>query len=116
MRISDWSSDVCSSDLDGAAEGAELLVGESVVHQPHALADAREADRAAGPEPFDVEPCVVAEPDHHRALGPDRLPGAGLERGDLAVARDRKRVVEGKRGSGRVDLGGGRRNKKKKQN
>src|SRR3546814_11531214 len=32
MRISDWSSDVCSSDLDPAPEGAERALLERMIH------------------------------------------------------------------------------------
>src|SRR3546814_4999560 len=36
MRISDWSSDVCSSDLGGRAGGGDLLDGlRGEVRQPH---------------------------------------------------------------------------------
>src|SRR3546814_8073276 len=31
MRISDWSSDVCSSDLPGAAQLAEQMIGKGAV-------------------------------------------------------------------------------------
>src|SRR3546814_8378762 len=42
MRISDWSSDVCSSDLVGADEESPLLAIESPRHQLHARG--RQAD------------------------------------------------------------------------
>src|SRR3546814_12539654 len=35
MRISDWSSDVCSSDLVGVAEGRALPAAEGVESQRH---------------------------------------------------------------------------------
>src|SRR3546814_7972345 len=31
MRISDWSSDVCSSDLDAAVDALKLRIGERVI-------------------------------------------------------------------------------------
>src|SRR3546814_10453232 len=34
MRISDWSSDVCSSDLDLLGDGVELGVARGVEHRP----------------------------------------------------------------------------------
>src|SRR3546814_4141140 len=49
MRISDWSSDVCSSDLDGAEQGGIVLSGHTDVvpvdgqawsTQPFTLAEA----------------------------------------------------------------------------
>src|SRR3546814_1856863 len=55
MRISDWSSDVCSSDLAGLAEG-DVFAGHVLqldrhvlehVTQPGALAFAHAADEAA---------------------------------------------------------------------
>src|SRR3546814_18121016 len=74
MRISDWSSDVCSSDL----------VWRSGVRRSRVRL--------------------------HR-LGPDRHRGARSEASP--DAGDRKSVVEGKRVSVRVDLGGRRLSKKK---
>src|SRR3546814_12614397 len=61
MRISDWSSDVCSSDLVGARRG--LAVGAEA-HQAPAMAE------AAG------EDVLVADLGHQ--LGPQRLPGEVL--------------------------------------
>src|SRR3546814_13789098 len=88
MRISDWSSDVCSSDL---GDGAVLdRVGDPAA-QPRARAGryrARRFRRAA-------ERRAAAH-----AGGRDRL-------------QDRKRVVSGKSVSVRVDLGGRRIIKKK---
>src|SRR3546814_15107948 len=88
MRISDWSSDVCSSDL-------RLPLG---------------ADR----QPVDL----VAVPAHQSRVEPlpvgfqmrgDRPIFLGLEPLDLALAlddQDRKSVVSGKSGSVRLVLGG----------
>src|SRR3546814_19516659 len=91
MRISDWSSDVCSSDLrpppSPACAGPRLQGRRGPAH----------AGDGGG---------LVARRHHrqcHRAgLLPDR------------PDRDRKSAVEGKRGSVRVDLGGRRTIKKKK--
>src|SRR3546814_14096243 len=90
MRISDWSSDVCSSDLAGARDrGARGLS----VRRAGALCRG-----SAGGEPRDSSGGRTGE----RAAGR----GAGAARGfDMALQaapdrlRDRKRVVEGKRGS-----------------
>src|SRR3546814_17071343 len=56
MRISDWSSDVCSSDLDGGAEqvnGAReallLLLGGDPAAQQGTVAVARARDCESGP-------------------------------------------------------------------
>src|SRR3546814_17912519 len=96
MRISDWSSDVCSSDLllprreaDGraAAGGEPQLVGVALLH----------LDRLIG----DLVPRLG---QIGRAI--DILP----ERRGIALARidARKGVVQGKRGSVRVYYGGRR--------
>src|SRR3546814_10569079 len=68
MRISDWSSDVCSSDLDAAVcvrhgeRGGAATPGQLVVAQPQcvlAVFDAeRRADRAGG----QVEQRAVQDP------------------------------------------------------
>src|SRR3546814_17434420 len=96
MRISDWSSDVCSSDLRlrHLAQGSPLSTYLLLMAD---LADAQ-----------------------HQALGQCAVPGADNERIELAQAHgmptlpatgwrrdpDRKSGVEGKRVSVRVDLGG----------
>src|SRR3546814_18094386 len=92
MRISDWSSDVCSSDLN--------------------LID---------PEPAHIDPDVgEAEERHDREGHPGvqrmfepvqrRIPAVGRAR--RALGRDRKSVVSGKSVSVRVDIGGRRMIKK----
>src|SRR3546814_15781728 len=63
MRISDWSSDVCSSDLDGAFGEAGFAIGEIV-------------------DPLALEFFVVAERGDHgpaleEALAPE-FEGAGI--------------------------------------
>src|SRR3546814_12223423 len=93
MRISDWSSDVCSSDLLWSRAGP--------------------AGDAARPPPL---PPVAPRAAQLRSAGDD--PRLGEQR-RLVVegpARDRKSVEKGKSVSVRVDLGGRRiiRNKNKK--
>src|SRR3546814_5830164 len=85
MRISDWSSDVCSSDL--------------------VLADA--FDHPA--------PDLLAEVPGLDVFGEDRALGVGLHHLGLVghLGKDRKSVVWGKSVSVRVDLGGRRVIKKK---
>src|SRR3546814_5608568 len=46
MRISDWSSDVCSSDLNGRAIGAGCRVG--IAEELHEAAERNGADLPAG--------------------------------------------------------------------
>src|SRR3546814_19609733 len=130
MRISDWSSDVCSSDL--AAEVEQL--GGAPVADRGAENGGTEADDDAAAVPL----CAVAGgdvadlvSDHPRQLG--LAAGQRHEAaGDVGVAAgqregvhhrrieyregDRKRVVGGKSESGRVDPGGRRMIKKKKVN
>src|SRR3546814_15925611 len=86
MRISDWSSDVCSSDLDGKLVGqrrAALL----------ALVEVGEARRQAGA---------------HAAGGLHRIGKLGRVGAGERHHGDRKSVVWGKGVSVRVDLGGRR--------
>src|SRR3546814_11758143 len=108
MRISDWSSDVCSSDLFGIGGAIAAVptfltlervtspvVATLVILVPITLQSGYTANNAL----------VKAElfPAHIRGLGV-ALPYA---------IGDRKSVVSGKRVSVRVDLGGRRKIKKK---
>src|SRR3546814_19811501 len=99
MRISDWSSDVCSSDLadsEGRGESLADVAGHAMPAQSHAapahaLGHEREARR-------------VLEADEDSEAGEsDR------------EEPERKSVGSGKSVSVRVALGGGRTIKKKKQ-
>src|SRR3546814_16225672 len=89
MRISDWSSDVCSSDLGHIDDRRHRRAREEIAqrlqlaHQP-----GERADRTA----------LHVEPDRHQPL---------------EHRSDRKSVVSGKSVSVRVDLGGLRIIKKK---
>src|SRR3546814_19151407 len=85
MRISDWSSDVCSSDLN---DGRALLHAARGVYR---RGQARRTDRSR----------VSRLADHGRGI---RRAGKG----------DRKRVASGKSVSVRVDNGGRRSITKKK--
>src|SRR3546814_15571508 len=98
MRISDWSSDVCSSDLAKAAD--EMVEPAPVVAGQHAGRDAKQEGAADGER-------------HHgigRAGAPDdaRQQVAADAVGAQQVLRDRKSVVEGKSVTIRVDPGGSR--------
>src|SRR3546814_17932924 len=106
MRISDWSSDVCSSDLiDPDTRPGQRAVHRRQLEGGHLLG--AECDRRFGVQlAADAEP--VGEVDD--GLGPDlgqRLRVHGVQ--------DRKRVGEGKSEYVRVDLGGRRIRKKKKK-
>src|SRR3546814_13689620 len=92
MRISDWSSDVCSSDLSG--EGL----------RPHPPFRSRRLRRRQHRD--------RQEPQRRQEQRPPRVLGGMGQR----APADRKSVVKGKSVSVRVDLGGRRIIKKKKEN
>src|SRR3546814_20364185 len=114
MRISDWSSDVCSSDLDESLPGdarlcLEMLGAQLAVVKEQVLkndrrirASARETEVGRrlmdipGVGPLLASAFVASVADPHM-FKPGR---------DLAAWLDRTRVVKGKRGSVRVVLGG----------
>src|SRR3546814_1307938 len=101
MRISDWSSDVCSSDLRRPPRAPR----HHVSRRRHERLSRQRARLLPSPVrrwrrlPADL-PALGTEPD--------RYGGAGR-------SGDRKSVVEGKSVSVRVDLGGRRILKKNKQ-
>src|SRR3546814_18364796 len=92
MRMSDWSSDVCSSDLD--AERAEELERDRE-------AETEALDREVDREVHDDE----RQREHDRR--PELRPAHPVHRrtGDREQ-KDRKSVGKGKSVSVRVDLGG----------
>src|SRR3546814_12290183 len=93
MRISDWSSDVCSSDLGCTSTSAPTSpTGCSTCSTTSAC-------------PMRRGPTWPARPAPPRERPPPPPPRWG----------DRKRVLEGKSVSGRVDLGGRRLIKKTKK-
>src|SRR3546814_18902078 len=126
MRISDWSSDVCSSDLFGAGnvEFGVVAVGD------HPLPDwgVITTERIAGFPPDAVrdlcaryDAIVVCEGSLFTSTFSDGLAtmltaflGMAAALGKPAVpygaAATRKSVGEGKEGAGRVGLGGWRNN------
>src|SRR3546814_12899464 len=109
MRISDWSSDVCSSDLAGAAGrgagGQQIIDGglrdegpaQGAVECAHGLGVAQRLDAVAAPRTGERHPGADAL---------RQVPAALLARNPQPG--DRKSVVEGKSVSVRVDLGGRR--------
>src|SRR3546814_17841936 len=116
MRISDWSSDVCSSDLLLLDQGDTLRHlslrqgGERLAVEKHA-AVSRPAD--AGKQFQQGRFSGSVGSDQPKGLA--RAHGEIDARDDREAARrpDRKSVVEGKSVSVRVDLGGSRIIKKK---
>src|SRR3546814_12971816 len=137
MRISDWSSDVCSSDLGDHADQPlaereprhmHRFLLESARRKKFERAAAQQVDRTDfamktfPDDPDDlVDLALRARPRRHHLVqtGQDGTGGLGGGRGRWRGVRhrhpDRKSVVEGKSGSVRVDLGGRRSIKKKKR-
>src|SRR3546814_17451118 len=92
MRISDWSSDVCSSDLiadDARTDAANVETAHLRFAEDEAVGQAD----------------LVARRRRARA---ERIDIAALGRDVEGEAADRKSVVKGKSVSGRVDFGGRR--------
>src|SRR3546814_15758487 len=100
MRISDWSSDVCSSDLGEAAGGAEALDRRRRQREGEAVLDLREpavhppGDSACGILGAALAPVLQSDDgeagilagageaearDRHEALPPRLLPEGGLD-------------------------------------
>src|SRR3546814_17325336 len=109
MRISDWSSDVCSSYLVDQGEGAVAVLLQAL-HAPRHLA-AQSAPRrrqqragvlAAGL--FVGAELTAVEAAHELALD-QHLAVLAHGADDGAFAADRKSGGQGKRGSVRVDPG-----------
>src|SRR3546814_14228814 len=103
MRISDWSSDVCSSDLAAVASCADL--GSDYKRRMPAI------------RLFGLPTDINSSFERGAAAGPAAIREAlWSDRGNMASEiGDRKSVVEGKSVSVSVDPGGSRKLKKKKQ-
>src|SRR3546814_15142110 len=111
MRISDWSSDVCSSDLKIEPIRTTVLpdftakVGELITM----LNEANEADRSV------LIPNGAAIAEKVGQMRTNALAERATAESETA-AKDRKSVVYGKSESVRVDLGSSRSLKKKTTN
>src|SRR3546814_13504812 len=109
MRISDWSSDVCSSDLGrGQAPDHERVGGASVTLESHGPLREERPDRVvwlATPAPplSGCHPRESGDPWCRLASGPSMDPGS---RSLTLACPARQRVVLGTRVSVRVDHGG----------
>src|SRR3546814_14032551 len=103
MRISDWSSDVCSSDLGGG--GQERRGGRG---------DGRARDRRAERIAFVGAARIVVFHGRRARAARAAAQRSGDEARSGGQRIDRKSVVEGKSVSGRVDPGGRRIMQKKK--
>src|SRR3546814_12128802 len=117
MRISDWSSDVCSSDLGADGRGARRLRRQA--RRPACGGKCRGVRGALVPRlaPLPARRAIVRRQGQSLRRAARALPLSGernAARGRAGLA-DRKRVGEGKSVSVRVYLGGRGINKKKKQ-
>src|SRR3546814_16310682 len=114
MRISDWSSDVCSSDLTAIAEQTRFVAGIQ-----HALGDWQKSVAQAFNTVGNSLPSALPGTADFGSLMAMFTPGCDAPTGKPAAKAkghaDRKSVVEGKSVSVRVDRGGGRIMKKKKK-
>src|SRR3546814_14875224 len=95
MRISDWSSDVCSSDLIPHLFRSSILTN---IAQEAKEAEELLAEMTNG---GGLEALILSR---QAQRGSDMM--SRLEAKYSAMAKDRKSVVEGKSVSVRVDLGG----------
>src|SRR3546814_11099583 len=109
LRISDWSSDVCSSDLVHR-DGADFTAGIGGFFD--ILRPGQIEERVQG--------FVVAQDrrlqGQAKTVGHGRALNAVEQRAVAGLIQDRKSVGKGTRVSVRVDLGGRRSIKKKKRN
>src|SRR3546814_13080495 len=114
MRISDWSSDVCSSDLERHPSPALVRLSHLLERRfGIAVAEAHEMLLAVAPdgelEPFrecvdDADPDAMKAPRHLVRILVRRV----VELSAGVALADRTRVVQGKSASVRVALGGRR--------
>src|SRR3546814_12783746 len=79
MRISDWSSDVCSSDLGGRQKQLTSLAPSSALRAPSPANGRRAAAHLAAP-------CDSPSPAQREKVA--RSAGSGRERSEQAVALD----------------------------
>src|SRR3546814_13881544 len=127
MRISDWSSDVCSSDLHADVSTIFIIPSVSAggadrtgvrTHQARNDRSCRRYSRqprARGRSWHPLPPASVPRRRNRAAADEDPRSPRRTIRGSRAWP-ERKSVVEGKSVSERVDIGGRRIIKKKKSN
>src|SRR3546814_16669174 len=118
MRISDWSSDVCSSDLHHHEEPREDSIANVGQRALGLLIGGGDLAHGIGGCKAGASQLVVkaAETANVRAAQRGReLAGEATQRKHANLG-DRKSVVAGKERSVRVNLGGRRIHKKKKKN
>src|SRR3546814_13591874 len=113
MRISDWSSDVCSSDLPAMLrEAVTDYLGAQDARQP--LASPLFADlRKLPPLLVQVADGEILQDDARRLAERVEDAGGSVERSVAPGLGDGESVGVGKAVEGRVDVGGGGKYKKK---
>src|SRR3546814_11076723 len=112
MRISDWSSDVCSSDLSSFTAGSDMTLTQNV----HVVGGNATFDTGANnvtlTGAMDGTQCLIKAGSGRLTLAAAASNdiGACVEEGTLSFNNrlDRKSVVEGKSVSVRVEIGGRR--------
>src|SRR3546814_14967627 len=106
MRISDWSSDVCSSDLQDAQRRAHRAAHPAQMADGGLVAQPRRSEE----ELFDQDAFrrgrSLAVPFQNKGRDRARPLLTGLRAACYAASLDRQSVVLGKSVSVRVDLGG----------
>src|SRR3546814_11418298 len=116
MRISDWSSDVCSSDLGARCGGrARPAVGQRFGRGSHARPGARQGVRDCAAAGACIRSDEGAQGGRTGSALPARARGEPAPRAGAAFPLDRKSVEQGKSVSVSVDRGGRRIIKKKKK-
>src|SRR3546814_14412175 len=109
MRISDWSSDVCSSDLVDEHQVTALVHRNPTPVDPAQLArpgQGRTIDAQRGHRSF--ESCLLEADAAHCLIDGREATHRLFARPGSAEGGDRKSVVSGKGVSGSVDTGGRR--------
>src|SRR3546814_11221980 len=125
MRISDWSSDVCSSDLMHDKADAAARLERQVAEQRTAMEQAARAERQQLADQFEREVMSIVEAVqesaqtlHGNAATMSHEIEAVHGKADSVAAaahQDRESVGMGKSVSGSCELGGRRFNKNKKR-
>src|SRR3546814_13893341 len=114
MRISDWSSDVCSSDLEGKRFARRLSDGDEIFGKVESVRCDRDA-KCRGRCKESIGFCWIEPnlPVNRAVCRRKFVRWATPEGAKPGRGEDRKSVGKGKSVSGRVDLGGRRIIKKK---
>src|SRR3546814_17831108 len=120
MRISDWSSDVCSSDLGTKTATAHLFRNLGKGYEPIGMLKLRDKDLSswlwynkgdALPTARDITENLRRGTEYSAPADDERwiageIIGCQNNADHIEFDLDRKNVVEGKSVSGRVELGG----------